>query len=134
MNLVILLTVLLVLFLAFMHLLAPSRSKLQKASGKARNPYHAVSITSDGKCCDAAAAIEGKRYLSADAPTLPLKHCNEDFCHCRYLHFEDRRVPGSDRRLDYGITHDLYGAFGEVNRRKKPRGRRVSDKIVIHGS
>ncbi|QSX32899.1 hypothetical protein JYB87_14285 [Shewanella avicenniae] len=132
MELIILLAVLLVLYFAFMQILAPSpRVKAQKSTAKSRNPYHAVSIMSDKECCNAAVEIEGKRFLSADAPILPLKQCSAATCRCRYEHFEDRRVVGSDRRLDYGITHDLYGAFGEVNRRDRPQGRRATDKHTI---
>lgn len=48
-------------------------------------------------------------------------------CQCRYQHHEDRRQLGNDRRVEYGVTRELFGAFGEQNRRDRPKGRRATD-------
>ncbi|QLE84387.1 hypothetical protein FLM48_04360 [Shewanella sp. Scap07] len=111
----------------------PSRSALERLPSAATSshasihPYHSVAIESEQQCCDAAQKIKKQRFLSAEAPAIPLKECDKLDCHCHYQHFEDRRQPDSDRRSDYGVTQDLYGAFGEQNRRIHKKGRRNTD-------
>ena len=55
------------------------------------------------RCINAAAGIPVNelampgyffRYLSKDAPRLPLRDCTESGCTCRYRHYEDRRHEG----------------------------------------
>ncbi|MGL4938753.1 hypothetical protein [Shewanella sp.] len=89
--------------------------------------YHSVSIVNQGRACEQAATLKEKRFLSREAPTIPLAHCNAAHCQCRYQHHQDRRQAGSDRRVTFGVTRELYGAFGEENRRLMPRGRRSTD-------
>lgn len=100
----------------------------KRVGTKPTNPYHAVSIVPEHHCCRAAKELGNKRFLSYEAPVLPLEKCDAAKCQCRYQHFDDRRRPDSNRRLDYGITQELYGAFGEENRRERPAGRRKTDK------
>lgn len=87
--------------------------------------FHAVSIEPGHHACAAANFLRGKRFLSSEAPPLPLRQCVCPQCECRYLHFEDRR--GRTRRArDIGVTVDEFVA---VERRKGgPRGRRESDR------
>ena len=55
--------------------------------------WHAVSIIADGAACRAALALADRRYLSAEAPRLPLDGCDKPGgCQCRYRHHPDRRV------------------------------------------
>ncbi|MCL2917994.1 hypothetical protein [Shewanella litorisediminis] len=91
------------------------------------HPFHCVSVVAGQNDCDARQAIDGQRFLSGEAPAIPLKGCNAEACHCHYQHFEDRRMPHSDRRARYGLTEELYGHFGEKNKRQLPRGRRITD-------
>ncbi|QYJ89220.1 hypothetical protein [Shewanella halotolerans] len=92
------------------------------------HPYHCVEIVNDEGLCGSAKKLKGKRFLSKDAPTLPLPGCNKGECSCRYLHHEDRRGQNEDRRVDFGVTRELYGVFGEPNRRSQPaKGRRHTD-------
>jgi hypothetical protein len=58
------------------------------------NPWHSVTIQAGPRRCKAAEALAGQRFLSKDAPTLPLKGCNEPACSCRYRHYDDRRHAG----------------------------------------
>jgi hypothetical protein len=58
------------------------------------NPWHAVAIQPGPKRCAAVEALLGQRFLSSDAPNLPLKDCTESQCTCRYRHYEDRRHEG----------------------------------------
>ncbi|GIU07958.1 hypothetical protein [Shewanella glacialipiscicola] len=89
--------------------------------------FHSVSIVNDGHCCEQITAISGKRFLSKDAPEIPMEDCTVTNCQCRYQHYDDRRQLGNDRRIGFGVTRDLFGAFGEQNRRDRPMGRRATD-------
>ena len=59
-------------------------------------PYHAVSIVPGGRHCRACLHVEGLRFLSGDAPSLPLPACDmacDMACGCVYQHHADRREP-----------------------------------------
>jgi len=65
------------------------------------SPFHAVEILCTKNACQAARDAHGKRYVSAEAPLLPLHRCDQpDRCQCRYQHYEDRRA---DSRRDAEI-------------------------------
>lgn len=88
--------------------------------------YHCVEAHAHKDSCRAAKALHGKRFLSAQAPSLPLKQCKQKHCHCDYIHHEDRRV--ETRRQDVGLQHDLYGQNGETEKRdERKHGRRKTD-------
>ena len=54
--------------------------------------YRAVSIHHPAGCCRSAAALEGKRFLSSNAPKLPLANCSSPgICQCEYRTLTDRR-------------------------------------------
>lgn len=89
------------------------------------NPFHAVSIATGSKACEVARGLEGQRYLSVDAPSLPLPGCNAATCRCRYLHHPDRRSEEPRREVDSGIVN-MSGSWRAVDRRKR-RGRRRDD-------
>lgn len=55
------------------------------------NPFHCVTIEGSAGACKAVMALSGQRFLSKDAPDLPLRACNVDLCECRYVHYDDRR-------------------------------------------
>lgn len=80
------------------------------------NPFHAVGVKLGQTCCQAALEIKGRRFLSAEAPKLPLKTCDAA-CGCVYVHYEDRRS-GADRRLR---------ASGNRLDRRHSGGRRATD-------
>jgi hypothetical protein len=64
--------------------------------------YHAVSIKLSDFPCAAAKGIAGQRFLSSEAPKLPLPGCtNASTCACRFIHHKDRRA-GKDRRSPFG--------------------------------
>lgn len=93
-----------------------------------KHPYHCVIFIHGEPSCQAALDIKNISYLSNEAPPIPLHECDMTQCNCHYQHKEDRRGAQDNRRLDFGITKELYGAFGEQNRRKKKRGRRKEDR------
>ncbi len=91
---------------------------------RAVNPYHAVTIAPGAYACSAAQGLQKKRFLSREAPVLPLKACDEARCECRYAHHDDRRK-GPRRANEMGVSIDGHG--GEDQRVSAKRGRRKTD-------
>lgn len=92
---------------------------------KMTQTFHAVTIQAGRNCCHEARALQGHRFLSREAPSLPLKNCSIDDCTCRYQHHDDRRT-GPRRARDMGVALD---GWLEVDHRvQKGRGRRKVDK------
>jgi hypothetical protein len=87
--------------------------------------WHAVTVVLHDTSCAAAALCRNMRFLSHEAPHLPLPECpNSANCRCVYKHFEDRRA--NPRR-----TTDLGGALPSETpktNRRQARGRRAQDK------
>lgn len=68
--------------------------KLPREDIRLTNPWHSVAVQPGPKRCAAVENLLGQRFLSKEAPRLPLKDCTESQCTCRYRHFEDRRNEG----------------------------------------
>jgi hypothetical protein len=88
-------------------------------------PYHAVSIAPGDRCCAASRDLVGKRFLSRDAPPLPLKDCTQPTCTCRYAHYDDRRK-GPRRATELGVSIDGY-VDDERRAETAHKGRRRND-------
>lgn len=95
------------------------------------NPWHAVAVSSSAACCRASVAARHTRYLSTEAPPLPLAGCTQaGSCTCKYKHYSDRRI-GPRRTTD----RDLYkNALSPhiiprltFTDRRSSRGRRADD-------
>jgi hypothetical protein len=100
---------------------------MPKNSRRAEVPnsrWRAVSILATESSCDAARALRAVRFLSAEAPRLPLLDCTRyASCPCAYKHYADRR--SYTRRKDE-LT-GLRRAARVVNERRMLRGRRIAD-------
>jgi len=92
---------------------------------KMTQTFHAVTIQAGRHCCQEARALQGHRFLSREAPSLPLRNCSSDNCQCLYQHFDDRRA-GPRRARDMGVAMD--GWTDADLRAQKGRGRRKADK------
>jgi hypothetical protein len=88
------------------------------------NPFHAVSISSPARNCAAAREFEGKRFLSREAPPLPLNSCTAVTCTCRYAHHDDRR---SSLRRASDVTQ-AQNKFFRGDERRRAGGRRITDR------
>jgi len=88
-------------------------------------PWHAVSIVPGSQPCAAAAGLARKRFLSRNAPALPLKTCDQAQCACRYDHHDDRRK-GPRRASEMGVSVDGYDGLDKRGGPK--RGRRKTDR------
>src|SRR5580704_6485477 len=66
----------------------------ESSTGFHRVRWHAVSIVTTQASCHTARALRGIRFLSNEAPHLPLSECSAGVsCPCSYKHYEDRRGP-----------------------------------------
>jgi len=86
------------------------------------SPYHAVSVLPGTDACAAAYRFSGQRFLSRQAPRLPLPSCDAATCGCRFKHHKDRRS-GPRRNSDVGMIMTGYSG----RERRKSRGRRATD-------
>lgn len=89
------------------------------------NHHYGVYVQIDSNPCDAIRAIAGHRYLSEEAPRLPLPDCDRNRCRCMLQPQNDRRA-GHDRR---GDSFSAYGNFElerHTQKREDKRDRRGS--------
>lgn len=77
--------------------------------------FHAVSVVGGKDACEGVRRLSHKRFLSNDAPQLPLSYCTEKKCHCRYVHYGDRR-DGEERRSE---SNRRWGQLDSVLQRSK---------------
>ena len=86
--------------------------------------WHAVAIRPKGQCCEAVQAFRSARFLSSEAPRLPLAECSTaDTCACVYKHHADRRA--QPRRQD---EKDGLRRSGKVVQERRQSGdRRKTD-------
>jgi hypothetical protein len=98
-------------------------SKRRPYTAGIRHVFHGVAVKPSGDYrCSAVAAIEGQRFLSDEAPPLPLKNCEMPHaCKCVYEHFNDRRTEGR-RDSDFGLP----SRYQAVDRRMQMR--RITDR------
>jgi hypothetical protein len=86
--------------------------------------WNAVAIVAATGGCEAARALKGKRFLSGEAPRLPLAQCASPAgCRCVYKKYPDRRA-GPRREVEKtGLQRALSGS----QERRSRRGRRSTD-------
>ena len=91
-----------------------------------KHKYRGVQVIGpDAECCEAVNAIEGKRYLSEEAPMLPLSGCAATECRCRYEPFYDRRT---EPRRASDVGFDVASQFCQQdNRGGAALDRRIQD-------
>lgn len=83
---------------------------------KHNKKYYAVSVQPGISACQAIEKIRGDRYLTLEAPKLPLSDCSNTDCRCILKPENDRRV-GFDRR------DGSFSAYGDFNPSRFSRGR-----------
>jgi hypothetical protein len=82
-------------------------------------------VSKNSACCAAARALIAKRFLSAEAPRLPLADCAEaGSCPCAYKHHADRRAQPR-RAVELGGLR--RGRVVLEQERRTLRGRRETD-------
>jgi hypothetical protein len=95
----------------------------------AGDTFHAVSILPTQQGCPSAESIRAQRFLSEDAPGLPLADCSAVDCRCKYIHYADRRSGARDRRLGPAENPDAL-EFWSLRSRRVTVGRRQEDLQV----
>ena len=91
---------------------------------KTPSRWSAVSILPGSISCGAARALKGQRFLSGEAPRIPLSECTSAAnCRCVYRKFADRRA--GPRRGEDQSGMRRVGTSGPE--RRVGRGRRSSD-------
>lgn len=87
------------------------------------NLFHGIAIEPGGRACEAVRELAGQRYLSEDAPRLPLDECQcvQD-CRCVYRHYPDRRT---DVRRDADMGLPYRHVPGD---KRAGAGRRITDR------
>ena len=86
--------------------------------------WHAISVDAKAVSCVAAQDLRRKRFLSNEAPALPLEGCTKRAtCPCTYRHHDDRRSK-SRRESEAGISSN---ASKHGTERRTSRGRRSDD-------
>ncbi len=96
---------------------------MQTRDGK---KWHSVSVKPGRSGCKAVQELKHKRWLSKDAPVLPLKDCQQPgHCSCVYQHHADRRA-GDGRRAE---ENDRFQAPKKPTseRRRGPNRRRLPE-------
>jgi hypothetical protein len=95
------------------------------------NKWHAVAVSVGPTCCRVALNARSSRFLSTEAPPLPLAGCSQPAsCTCKYKHYGDRRA-GPRRRTDSDIYKNALSPH-VVRRltfedRRASKGRRADD-------
>ena len=105
------------------------RAKGPKELPSHNKTYPAVSIHSYKDRCTAAEQLVGHRFLSSEAPRLPLRSCTSTKCDCVYMHHGDRRS-GTYRRLNHDSVDEYISSPGDANRRIYI-GRRAKDLPLV---
>lgn len=84
--------------------------------------FHGIAIESGDDACKAARRLSGHRFLSEEAPILPLETCTcVDACQCVYRHFSDRRTePRRDADMGLPLRH-------VAEEKRAGGGRRITD-------
>ena len=94
------------------------------------HPFYAVSIESETTACSLAESLKSRRFLSDEAPGLPLPGCSEAQCSCKYQHHADRRDGARDRRLGEIADADTADFWRLRGDRRRGGGRREEDLVA----
>ncbi len=98
-----------------------AKDKIVRKPQTTAQRWHAVSVKPGAGACDAAIAGKSNRWLSREAPLMPLPGCTRpDTCRCTYQHHEDRRA-GDGRRAE---ETDAFSRPTPVSNERRSRGSR----------
>ena len=99
------------------------QSKQSGGDRRQPSPWYSVSIVPGDDYCKLVRMHQGTRWLSAEAPRLPVPGCDSRHCDCRYRHYADRRTEVQRKQDRDGWVRHFKGE----DRRAPGRGRRESD-------
>ncbi len=105
--------------------------KSRRPAPISKSSYHAVSIKFESRACMAAKTMEGQRFLSSEAPRLPLPGCDVTDCKCHFAHHKDRRVSKDRRNVFNASGHsDTTGRHEQERRGTKDRRHDDDDDFI----
>ena len=84
-----------------------------------RPVFHCVEVRAGEQACHAVEQLGNVRYLSGQAPGLPVAGCDASACRCRYIHHDDRRE--DDRRNPYGHWANMPTELNAERRTRRDR-------------
>jgi len=102
-------------------------SSANESTATGSKAFTAVTVVPCPGACEAVLGFGEHRFLTAEAPILPLSDCGLSSCTCKYVYYDDRRDVSEERRQPYSIRTDLHSTTGEKEKRQRA-GRRKSDK------
>lgn len=100
-----------------------AKSRVSSVAGSVNKLFHGVAVRPrDENCCTAVERLGGQRFLSEEAPLLPLADCsNPQGCRCVYEHFDERR-DNLRRESDVGLPVRTH-----LDEKRAGMGRRITD-------
>jgi hypothetical protein len=103
---------------------ATRQKKYQAAPSVKRDApsqYHCVEVRLGVPACEPVKRLGRARFLSGEAPRLPVSGCSEQRCACSYIHHDDRR--DDERRNPYGQWANLPPGLVHERRARTERRR-----------
>lgn len=88
----------------------------------AEKSYHCVEVCAGTPACESVRQLGHTRFLSDEAPVLPVHGCSVPHCTCGYVHHDDRRED-DDRRHPYGQWANMPPADSGERRARRERRR-----------
>jgi hypothetical protein len=123
----ILATIGIVVFFLVLRLMRSSAGFAKKPIATEKKKYAGLAFFSDSHCCDAATAHNERRFLTSEAPKIPLAQCSDPaLCHCKYRNIDDRRI-SDDRRDIVGVLSKDMPVGDKRSNRRAGRDRRKDD-------
>ena len=99
----------------------------KKPIAPAKRKYAGLAFVPDTHCCDAANAHNERRFLTSEAPNIPLAECSDPaLCECKYRNIDDRRTR-DDRRDIVGVLSKDMPVGDQRSNRRAGRDRRRDD-------
>jgi hypothetical protein len=125
-----------ILLLAYVFIHRPKKkpndrpTERREISSQTDPAFHAVSLKFPANACNAAKAMDDRRFLSTAAPRIPLPECDATECRCRFVHYKDRRS-GDDRRDAYaqGFGAGSSGTYEKEQRKSSDRRDEPPDDV-----
>ena len=81
------------------------RHAVPVAAKTANKKYHCVEVRKGSHACKTVQELGNARFLSDEAPRLPVPGCTAAQCTCSFIHHDDRR--DDDRRNPFGQFANL---------------------------
>ncbi|MDG2156092.1 MAG: hypothetical protein P8M26_09125 [Gammaproteobacteria bacterium] len=114
----ILTTIGIIAFFLLLRLRRPSAHLRNKPIATEKKKYSGLAFVAEAHCCDAANTHNERRFLTSEAPNIPLAECSDPaLCHCKYRNIDDRRIRHDRRHIVGALSKDMPVGDQRSNRR-----------------